>query len=52
MILKEDMPIYDLYKLLKEELGNGSKGLVTRPSGEKIRVRIERAWKENREVID
>lgn len=36
------MPIYDLYKLLKEELGNGSKDLVTRPSGEKIRQRIER----------
>ena len=33
---------YDLYKLLKEELGNGSKDLVTRPSGEKIRQRIER----------
>jgi len=33
---------YDLYKLLKEELGNGSKDLVTRPSGETIRRRIER----------
>jgi len=33
---------YDLYKLLKEELGNGSKDLVTRPSGQAIRVRIER----------
>ncbi len=33
---------YDLYKFLKEELGNGSKDLVTRPSGEKIRLRIER----------
>ena len=31
-----------LYKLLKEELGNGSKDLVTRPEGEKIRQRIER----------
>jgi hypothetical protein len=36
------MTKYDLYKLLKEELGNGSKDLVTRPSGEKIRRRIER----------
>ncbi|MBI3398471.1 MAG: DUF4325 domain-containing protein [Deltaproteobacteria bacterium] len=33
---------YDLYKLLKEELGNGSSDLVTRPSGNKIRERIER----------
>jgi len=33
---------YDLYKFLKEELVNGSKDLVTRPSGEKIRRRIER----------
>ncbi len=33
---------YDLYRFLKEELGNGSKHLVTRPSGEKIRGRIER----------
>lgn len=33
---------YDLYKFLKEELGNGSKDLVTRPSGEKIRLRVER----------
>ncbi len=33
---------YDLYKILKDELGNGSKDLVTRPSGEKIRQRIER----------
>jgi len=36
------MTKYDLYSLLKEELGNGSKDLVTRPSGEKIRQRIER----------
>src|SRR3990172_2850579 len=34
--------IYNLYKLLKEELGNGSSDLVTRPSGNKIRERIER----------
>ncbi len=33
---------YDLYKLLKEELGNGSKDLVTRPSGQAVRQRIER----------
>ncbi len=36
------MTKYDLYKLLKEELGNGSKDLVTRPSGQAVRVRIER----------
>jgi hypothetical protein len=36
------MTKYDLYKFLKEELGNGSKDLVTRPSGQAIRVRIER----------
>lgn len=36
------MAKYDLYKFLKEELGNSSKDLVTRPSGEKIRRRIER----------
>src|SRR4030067_1937313 len=35
------MSKYDLYKFLKEELGNGSKDLVTRPSGEKIRLRVE-----------
>lgn len=33
---------YDLSKLLKDELGNGSKDLVTRPSGQTIRERIER----------
>ena len=33
---------YDLLKLLKDELGNGSKDLVTRPSGQAIRERIER----------
>src|SRR5574337_1045577 len=33
---------YDLYTLLKEELGNGSKDLVTRPSGQAVRERIER----------
>ncbi len=36
------MTKYDLYKFLKEELGNGSKDLVTRPSGQAIRERIER----------
>ena len=33
---------YDLYKLLKEELKNGSSDLVTRQSGQTIRKRIER----------
>lgn len=32
----------NLYILLKEELGNGSKDLVTRPSGQAVRERIER----------
>lgn len=36
------MNIYNLYKLLKEELKNGSNDLVTRPSGQAIRERIER----------
>jgi hypothetical protein len=36
------MQIYNLYKLLKEELKNGSNDLVTRPSGQVIRERIER----------
>ena len=35
------MAMYDLYTLLKEELGNGSKDLVTRPSGQAVRERIE-----------
>ncbi len=35
------MTTYNLYALLKEELGNGSSDLVTRPSGNKIRERIE-----------
>ncbi|MFQ5963738.1 MAG: hypothetical protein ACE5KZ_05585 [Candidatus Scalinduaceae bacterium] len=35
------MPKYDLYKILKEELKNGSSDLVTRPSGQVIRRRIE-----------
>lgn len=36
------MITYDLYKLLKEELKNGSSDLVTRQSGQVIRERIER----------
>ncbi|MBM4064259.1 MAG: DUF4325 domain-containing protein [Planctomycetes bacterium] len=36
------MNIYNLYKLLKEELKNGSNDLVTRVSGQVIRERIER----------
>jgi hypothetical protein len=35
------MNIYDLYKLLKEELKNGSSDLVTRRSGQVMRERIE-----------
>jgi hypothetical protein len=36
------MRTYDLYKLLKEELKNGSNNLVTRPTGQTVRERIER----------
>jgi len=36
------MITYNLYKLLKEELKNGSSDLVTRHSGQLIRSRIER----------
>ncbi len=36
------MQTYDLYKLLKQELKNGSSDLVTRQSGQVIRTRIER----------
>jgi uncharacterized membrane protein len=36
------MTIYNLYKLLNEELKNGSRDLVTRQSGQAIRERIER----------
>ena len=36
------MIVYDLYKFLKEELKNGSRDLVTRPSGQVIRKRIEK----------
>ena len=40
--IDEAMTTYNLYKLLKEELGNGSSDLVTRPSGQMIRQRIEK----------
>ncbi|HDH06569.1 MAG TPA: hypothetical protein ENH01_12840 [Nitrospirae bacterium] len=36
------MKTYSLYKILKEELKNGSSDLVTRQSGQVIRERIER----------
>lgn len=36
------MTTYNLYKLLKEELKNGSANLVTRHSGQVIRERVER----------
>lgn len=36
------MITYNIYKLLKEELKNGSSDLVTRTSGQAIRERIER----------
>ncbi|OIP60535.1 MAG: hypothetical protein COY75_00765 [Nitrospirae bacterium CG_4_10_14_0_8_um_filter_41_23] len=36
------MITYNLYKLLKQELKNGSSDLVTRPSGQIIRNRIEK----------
>ncbi len=36
------MAVYNLYKLLKEELKNGSSDLVTRRSGQIMRERIER----------
>lgn len=38
----KEMILYNLYKLLKEELKNGSNDLVTRPSGQAIRERIEK----------
>lgn len=43
------MQTYNLYKLLKEELKNGSSDLVTRPSGQVIRERIERDFAKERE---
>ena len=36
------MIVYDLYNFLKEELKNGSSDLVTRPSGQVVRKRIEK----------
>jgi hypothetical protein len=36
------MKIYNLYSFLKEELKNGSSDLVTRPSGQLMRERIEK----------
>ena len=47
------MQTYNLYKLLKEELKNGSNDLVTRQSGQVIRERIERdiAQEEDGEII-
>lgn len=36
------MLTYDLYRILKEELKNGSNNLVTRPTGQAVRERIER----------
>ncbi len=36
------MLTYNLYTILKEELKNGSNNLVTRPTGQTIRERIER----------
>ena len=40
---------YDLYKFLKEELKNGSSDLVTRPSGQVIRERIEKSIQKEEE---
>lgn len=42
MLFCNEMTKYNLDNFIKEELGNGSNNLVTRPSGEKIRARIER----------
>ena len=36
------MTTYNLYAILKEELKNGSSDLVTRPSGQVVRERIEK----------
>jgi hypothetical protein len=47
------MTSYSLYRFLKEELKNGSSDLVTRPSGQVIRGRIEKQieTEKNGEVI-
>ncbi len=39
---QKNMRTYDLYKIIKEELRNGSNNLVTRPTGQAVRERIER----------
>lgn len=36
------MTTYNLYTLLSQEIGNNAKDLVTRPTGQAIRMRIER----------
>ncbi len=43
------MNIYNLYALLKEALKNGSRDLVTRPSGQVIMERIERDVKKEKD---
>jgi hypothetical protein len=42
------MKIYNLYSFLKEELKNGSSDLVTRPSGQLMRERIEKEIQQER----
>ncbi|MEF9438299.1 MAG: STAS-like domain-containing protein [Candidatus Mariimomonas ferrooxydans] len=39
---------YNLYKILKQELKNGSSNLVTRPSGQVIREHIEKIIEKER----
>jgi hypothetical protein len=50
---KFNMQTYNLYKLLKEELKNGSSDLVTRQSGQVIRERVEKdiEKEKDREII-
>jgi hypothetical protein len=43
------MKFYDLYNLLKQELQNGSRDLVTRQSGQVIRRRIEKDIEKEKE---
>jgi len=43
------MKIYNLYSFLKEELKNGSSDLVTRPSGQVMRSRIEKQIEQERD---
>lgn len=43
------MKRYNLYSLLKDELQNGSSDLVTRPSGQLIRARIEKDVQQERD---